>query len=90
MKLRTTKKECKKLIRDFGLEVIAVHNRTFVVKPKPNFLCARMYAYIVVAENHIHLDALIKEGEMSIQAWENFNLLLGQEHLKRFREFKSI
>lgn len=62
MKLRIAKKFAKKLIKEFKLKIISTHGRTFVVDPKPNFLCARYYAYIIVAKNHEKLNELIQEG----------------------------
>ena len=73
MKNRVAKKKCKRYIKDSGLKVIARHNRTFVVKEKPNFLCARWYVYIVVAENHENLNKLIEEGKMSLSEWRQYN-----------------
>ena len=64
---------CKRFIKDMGLKVVATYGRTFVVKPKPNFLCSRWYIYIVVAQNHENLDKLIREGQMSLKEWRESN-----------------
>ena len=72
MKLRIAKKLCKWNIKRMGAKVIATHGRTFVIEPRPNFLCSRWYAYIIVASNHERLDDLIAEGKMSIPEWRKY------------------
>lgn len=63
MSLRKAKRLCKQDMRRWGLVHVATHGRTFVVKPRPNFLCARWYSFIIVAENHEKLAELIAEGK---------------------------
>jgi hypothetical protein len=73
MKLRIAKKQTKKFIRENNLKIIKTTGRTFIVKPKPNFLCHRNYTFIVVAENHPKLIELQKEGKLSIEKWKMKN-----------------
>lgn len=61
MKLRQSKKMCKTAIRKFGLKIVKTIKHLFIVKPHPNFLCMRWYAFTIAAENHPNLDQIIKE-----------------------------
>lgn len=72
MKFRIAKKLCKKHIHDSKLNIVERHGRTFVVAAKPNFICSRWYIFIVVAENHERIDALIEEGKMPLKQWKQY------------------
>lgn len=73
MKLRIAKKQAKKFIRENNLKIIKTTGRTFVVKPKPNFLCHRNYAFIITAKNNPRLIELQNEGKLSVKEWKKKN-----------------
>lgn len=73
MKLKIVKKQTKKFIRENNLKIIKTIGRTFIVKPKTNFLYYKNYAFIVTAENNPKLIELQKEGKLSIKEWKKKN-----------------
>jgi len=64
MKLRQSKKMCKTAMRKMKLQHVRTIKRLYIVKPKPNFVCMRWYAFTVTTENNPKIDLLIAEQEV--------------------------
>lgn len=65
MKLRTTKKWCKRSLQEYNppLEVICTVRRLFIVKPRRGFVCMRWYAFTVSAADNPRLPELLAEQQ---------------------------
>lgn len=74
MKLKDTKKMAKDAIRRMGLKILRTSGRTFVVRPKPNFICMRFYAFIVTSTESEKLPQLETEGKLTISDWKDYLL----------------